>query len=62
MGDADLEAEAWRAAAACEMEEAGTPAGGAESQKLAETLTAPLYGMDAILADLDAVPGQEVYT
>ena len=37
MGDADLEAQAWRAAAACEMEDAVTPAG-------------ELYGMEAIFS------------
>ena len=55
MANADLEAEAWRAAAACEMEEAGTPAGELESQEPAEASrcgaeAAPFYGMEAIMA------------
>ena len=33
MANAGLEAEAWRAAAACEMDEAGTLAGEQESQQ-----------------------------
>ena len=36
MATADLEAEAWRAAAVCEMEEAGAPAGELEPQEPAE--------------------------
>ena len=50
--NADLLANACRAAAACELDEAGTRAGGPESQELAETLDPPLYAMEDIMAML----------